>query len=136
AKNATKLGAQVGFHEGNLLEPIWPNELKRHGRVIIAANLPYLSTDMWETSPEEVREFEPKQALVSDSNDGLDLYRELLMQIQSRRDEFPKDLFVLLEIDPRQESIVNTMVNEIFEDATVQIKNDLAGEPRVVILTL
>ena len=134
-KNARKLEAQVSLHEGSLLEPIWPNELKRHERVIITANLPYLSEDMWNTSPDEVKNYEPKIALVSDASDGLDLYRELLMQINSRREELPKDLFVLLEIDPRQNDLIEPMLDEVAPGISFEIKNDLAGKPRVVILT-
>ncbi|HJN84761.1 MAG TPA: peptide chain release factor N(5)-glutamine methyltransferase [Patescibacteria group bacterium] len=134
-KNAHKLKAQVDFHEGSLLEPIWPNELKRYERVVITANLPYLSEDMWKTSPDEVKDYEPKVALVSDASDGLDLYRELMMQINSRRDELPKELFVLLEIDPRQDKLIKPMLGEVAPGVSFEIKNDLAGKPRVVILT-
>ena len=135
-QNATELEATVDFHHGSLLEPIWRNELAGHGKIVITANLPYLSESMLSSSPVEVRDYEPKIALVSDDSDGLDLYRELLAQIQARRNEFPSELVLLIEIDPRQSKIVKNMINEIEPSANVEIKNDLAGKPRVVITNL
>lgn len=135
-ENAKKLKAKIEFHHGSLLDPIWPNELSQSKQLIIVANLPYLSIQMWETSPEEVRDHEPKKALVSDNNDGLDLYRQLLTQIKSRQRELPENFYILLEIDPRQENAIAQMVHEVIPKMNVQIKNDLAGNPRVVILSL
>ena len=124
----------VEFKRGSLLEPIKPSYLHGFDTAVITANLPYLTPELLADSPAEVTDYEPSLALVSDHNDGLDLYRELLEQLNARRAEFPKNTIVLLEIDPRQQDAIGPMVHQILPDASVTITPDLAGHPRVVTI--
>ena len=136
-KNARSLDVDtlVEYKHGSLLQPIKPSYLHGFDQVILLANLPYLTFELLEDSPREVVAYEPIQALVSDENDGLDLYREMLMECAARRRAFPQNTQILLEIDPRQALVAETMVQEILPHTTISILPDLAGHPRVVCLS-
>lgn len=136
-KNAKALAVHhlVELKHGHLLDPIKPSYLHGFNTVVITANLPYLTPELLADSPPEVTQHEPNLTLVSDHNDGLDLYRELLQQFKARRAEFPTGTIILLEIDPRQADLVESMIREILPDASITIKPDLAGHPRVVSIS-
>jgi len=60
--------------------------------VILSANLPYNTEAEWETYPEAVKA-EPKHAIVSWWEDGLDHYRELIRQLQPHIDQIHMLIF-------------------------------------------
>jgi len=75
-KNATKLGADVKFYQGNLLEPIY---VLRPPLFALLCNLPYVP----DSHPiNKAAKQEPKIAIFG-GEDGLDLYRDLFKQVQS-----------------------------------------------------
>lgn len=62
-ENAAVNGLEVSFLEGDLLDPL-PEGLR--GRVeMVVANPPYLSEAEWEALPDEIRLYEPREALVA-----------------------------------------------------------------------
>jgi release factor glutamine methyltransferase len=74
-RNAAELGFddRIEFHEGDLVEPL--RELEPvHA---IAANLPYVSEAEWEECEPEVRDHDPRGALVG-GPDGLELVERLI----------------------------------------------------------
>src|SRR5438552_71722 len=74
--NATRLrlAGRVAFHEGDLLSPIGP----RAGRVdLVVSNPPYVSAEEWRGLEPEVRDHEPRLALVP-AEGAPALYRRLL----------------------------------------------------------
>jgi release factor glutamine methyltransferase len=89
AANAERLAAPVRFFTSDLLARA------EHPYDVIAANLPYVSTD-WERSPET--NFEPKAALFA-ADDGLELIKKLLAEAPNYLN---KDGSLVLEADPRQ----------------------------------
>jgi release factor glutamine methyltransferase len=77
---------------------------------------------------------EPKSALIAESN-GLALYEELLQQIKNILiSQYPISLF--LEIDPSQIHKMIKLVQMYIPNATIEIKKDLAGLDRVVIIEM
>ena len=120
----------VDLRTGSLLDPLSSEDIQKDRTTIILANLPYLSESMLLESPAEVKDYEPQSALVSDDQDGLELYRILLESIKARREDFGTGIIVLLEIDPRQEAAARDLAPK------VEIKNDLAGRPRLAIIEL
>ncbi|MEK7681119.1 MAG: peptide chain release factor N(5)-glutamine methyltransferase [Patescibacteria group bacterium] len=132
-KNAKKHNVKIKFLRGNLLESI----LKRHSlppapySMIITANLPYLTERQFQTEPSIQRE--PKAALVAD-NGGLALYEELFQQTKLL--PAPNSILLLLEIDPSQSTGISKLIKKYFSNAAFQIKNDLAGRDRLVILEI
>lgn len=98
---------------------------------IITANLPYLPTRAWQQCPPDVKKFEPKSALEG-GKDGLKYYDELFHQIVERE----LKATIICEIDPSQKRSFPKLAKRHFPNATVEIKNDLAGRPRVAIVSL
>jgi release factor glutamine methyltransferase len=137
-KNAKKhgLGSKIKFWRGNLLEPIINNSKFKiqNSKLIITANLPYLSPQMYQKNYQGLR-FEPKQALVAGKN-GLQLYEELLEQISTLKKMLNCYIVILLEIDPGQSKIIMKLIKKYLPGASMEIKKDLAGRNRVVEVKL
>jgi len=143
-KNAKKHNVEIKFLHGNLLEPILQlSELRtKNTELIITANLPYITKQQFQN--ELSIQHEPKLALVAD-NDGLALYEELLKQISAlaRRSSdgvqseggFLIPLSSFLEIDPSQTEKIKTMIKKYLPEANIEVKKDLSGLDRMVIIT-
>ena len=86
---------------------------------LVAANLPYVREDEWESLQPEIWRWEPREALVSGA-DGLDAIRELV-------EEAPPGTRLALEHAPAQAATVR----EMLRDATTH--RDLAGRERVTV---
>lgn len=117
----------IEFHAGNLLEPIDKNVFETADDIIIAANLPYLSEEVYLAADDDVKCFEPHDALVS-AEAGLDHYYRLLEQTSSI--QTPTILF--LEISPEQTPLIQTYLSKNFPTTRVSIHQDLSGRDRVV----
>lgn len=73
-KNAEALALDVKFRRGDLFDALDP-ELQ--GRVdLIVTNPPYVTADEWDRLATEIRDFEPRQALVA-AEEGLAFYRRM-----------------------------------------------------------
>lgn len=128
---------QVSFLQGHLLEPFFDKNIHEQagGHALVIANLPYGKINIWPTLDPDVREYEPKVAIIG-GVDGLDLYDQLLGQLRERRDQFPRETELLFEIDPSQELSASNLVREHFPEAEVQVLPDLAQKPRIVIASI
>ena len=86
---------------------------------LVVANLPYVREDEWDGLAPEIREYEPRDALVA-GEDGLDEIRALVAGA-------PAGTLLALEHAPDQDEAVRKML----VDATT--REDLAGRARVTI---
>ncbi len=141
-KNAAEHGVEerIDFRAGDLLEPLARifETLKaqqvrspiRH--LIICANLPYLTEHQWAAAQAEVRDYEPKLALVSGA-DGLDAYWNFFRQFLRGRRLLPQRVSALIEIDPSQRERIITLIRHDFPHAEPDILKDLDGFDRVVV---
>jgi len=132
-KNAKYHGPtdKIKFFQGNLLSPII-NEFQVMSsklRVVICANLPYLTPKQLKNSP--TIQAEPKNALKA-GNDGLKYYRELFTQLKILKN---KKITLLCEIDPGQSETITKLIKEKLPKYNFIIKKDLRGLNRLVILT-
>jgi HemK-like putative methylase len=123
--NIRRLGVEgrVTLLHGNLLEPV-PERPD-----LVVANLPYLSREMMESLDPDVAE-EPFLALAAGET-GVELYRELLVQMESRGWDCP----AVLEIDPRQSDLMEAMIAEVAPGRCVEIEPDYAGRERIAVVT-
>jgi release factor glutamine methyltransferase len=120
--NAERHGVKVSFRQGDLLD-----SLKGEPPFdIITANLPYVPFEVYKQLEPEVKNYEPKLALVA-SGDGLDLYRRLIPQCVAML--VPNGYF-LGEIDPGQVAQVPTLMGAFSQ---VEVIKDLAGKDRLVV---
>ncbi|MDZ7611701.1 MAG: peptide chain release factor N(5)-glutamine methyltransferase [Candidatus Moranbacteria bacterium] len=135
-KNAKKHKAEnIKFLHGNLLEPFFNNKsLLKADKIIITANLPYLSQEIYQSAPKDVRDFEPKMALEA-GDDGLDLYRELFEQMQSENLN-KKTTSLFLEISPEQKEKTEDLVNKKLSNAKIAHYKDLANKSRMIEINM
>ena len=120
----------IRFQESNLTTDI-PESYFRTPFLILTANLPYLSKEIYEASPEDVRLYEPKNALQGDTGDGTALMRELLKQCQKKS---PKSHLIILEISPEQSQSLLAQGKELFPQSEASILPDLSGRNRFLII--
>jgi release factor glutamine methyltransferase len=123
-RNAGRHGvaSRIDFVEGDTLRPV-------EGRVeIIAANLPYVTTDDWLATPPEIREWEPRRALDGGA-DGLRYIRKLFRQAPGK---LARNGALFAEIGDRQGAAARSLAENAFPTAEVVIRPDLAGRDRVV----
>ncbi|WP_339060861.1 peptide chain release factor N(5)-glutamine methyltransferase [Tepidibacillus marianensis] len=121
--NAKRLGADVNFHLGNLLEPLLENDQKVD---LIISNPPYIpSQDVLELMP-NVRDYEPKLAL-DGGIDGLDFYRKIMFQSQKILN---RPGMIAFEIGIHQSEVIQQLFKESGA-LSYEVKPDFQGIPRV-----
>ena len=95
---------------------------------LLLANLPYVSEDEWQDLAPEIREYEPREALVAGQT-GLEAIEALAEELLGLA---PRPRVVALEIGAGQAEVVSKLVRAAgYTD--VEVRSDLAGNDRVVI---
>lgn len=127
--NAKRLGAEVSFIEGDLLQPLLEEGKKVD---IVISNPPYIPLDDIENLDPVVRDHEPKRALVG-GMDGLDFYRCLMNQI-------PQILkstgWIAFEVGVGQGEDVAALVRAMYPTAHIEVVFDINGKDRLVFATI
>lgn len=117
-ENARRLevGERVTFVEGALRddEPI----------DMLLSNPPYVTENELAELAVDVRNYEPREALVA-GEDGMQAYRAILGNA-------PRAAYVALEVDPRRAAQVATLVAQTWPRATTRCIKDLTTRDRVV----
>jgi release factor glutamine methyltransferase len=127
--NAMKHGVadRVRFLQADLLRPIGgETRIVPKSLDLLCANLPYIPSATLRTL--SVRDHEPNLAL-DGGQDGLDMIRRLLEQIQSR---MANDGLALLEIEASQGNAAVSLAQVIFPTSQVQVLPDYAGHDRLL----
>ncbi len=137
-------GDAIDFQHGSLAEPlirifktirgqnkVATSSTYPFSHLLIAANLPYLPEMRMESVEPEVRDHEPRGALVAGES-GLDAYRELIRQLTGNRRSLPRRVTLLVEIDPEQRVGTENLVTDAFPKATLTIHKDLQGLDRII----
>jgi release factor glutamine methyltransferase len=124
--NAERLGlaSPVRFLCGDLLAPL------EQSVDIVVANLPYVRSAEWERLPVEIRCYEPREAL-DGGPDGLRVIERLLRQAPAY---LRTGAALLLEIGYEQGPAVVSLASEVFPEAAIGVKKDLASLDRVLII--
>jgi release factor glutamine methyltransferase len=124
-RNLARTGLRVTLLPGDLLDPLHP---ALGGAVdIVVSNPPYLRDDEWDTLQDEVRLYEPREALLA-GEDGLDLVMRLLEDVNRW---LSPGAWLILELAPDQTERLAKLLGVIGYDS-VEITKDLAGRERVV----
>lgn len=123
--NARTLGADIEFLSSDLLSSV---PVKKYD--LIVANLPYVPQDRLAFVSEEILDWEPMVA-VEASEDGYDYIRRFLDTISPYT--HPGTL-IALEMWHTHGPIVESQIAELFPEATVEIKQDLAGFDRFALI--
>ena len=114
---------RMEFCVGDLFAAV-PEEMKFD---VITANPPYVTTTEMETLAQDIRKFEPRQALDGGA-DGLDVVRRIV-EAAPKHLEPGGELFV--EISPEQGTVVESLLTESGRYQDVRLIKDLTGRPRV-----
>lgn len=128
-QNAKTHETKIKFVQGNLLEPINNEKVD-----LIVANLPY-GWEKWKNNTSiETKglKFEPPSALFTKKN-GLYLYDHFFNQISKLK---KRPQFIIAEFDPRQTNDIKKLIIKYLPSCNIQIKKDLAGHNRIVIIKL
>jgi release factor glutamine methyltransferase len=126
-RNAARhaLDNRVGFVASDLLDAF----AEKSFADFILSNPPYVSNVEMPTLQREVRDWEPQVAL-TDSNDGLSIYRRLLKDASSR---LKPGGYLICEIGYTQSERISAMVDREVWGET-RILDDLQGIPRTIVL--
>ncbi|NJN95884.1 MAG: peptide chain release factor N(5)-glutamine methyltransferase [Anaerolineales bacterium] len=114
----------ITFLQGDLLEPL-PEPVD-----LIVSNPPYVSRSELATAMPEVSRYEPRLAL-DGGEDGLDVIRLLLPQA---REKLKPGGALLIEIGSTQGPAVVQLAQTHFPGAAVEVKKDLAGLDRLLVV--
>ena len=127
--NAKKHKTKIKFYQGSLLSPIKNKKID-----VIVANLPYGWPEWKNNTSAETKglKFEPAKSLFTKEK-GLYLYRQLFSQTAKLKNK-PKLIFV--EFDPRQKTALQNIIKKNLPEAKLEIKKDLAGLNRLLIVTI
>jgi len=126
--NAERLGlaSPVRFLCGDLLAPL------EQPVDIVVGNLPYVRSAEWESLPVEIRCYEPREAL-DGGPDGLRVIERVLRQAPAY---LCPGAALLLEIGYDQGPAVVALASEVFPEAAIGVKKDLACLDRLVLIQL
>lgn len=125
-ENAKRLGAEVRFLQGDLVEPLVREGAKLD---VLVSNPPYIPSRDVDELDEEVRGFEPRLALDGGS-DGLDFYRRLCGALPSLLKE---KAIVAFEVGIHQAKDVAAQLQASGVIDETAVICDLAGIERVVM---
>ena len=127
--NAQNLGvSNVMVAQGSLFGPL--DRFKLRGKCdFIVSNPPYVSQKDWETLQSEVRDFEPKRALVAGKT-GLEFIQKL---VKGAPKYLRRGGYLVFEIGYGQREDVLRLFNKSNKWSSVRCYDDLSGIPRVVV---
>ncbi len=121
AENARRLGAEVRFFAGDVLDAVAPCSLD-----LVASNPPYVPLEEEAGLQREVRDWEPRVALFSGPR-GLDMYRRL---VSGAARVLRPGGWLVLELGFKTAGPVRAMLDAGWTG--IQIRPDLAGFDRVL----
>lgn len=123
--NGEKLGVEVHFAQGDLFEPVLPEEKSFD---MILSNPPYIESHVISTLQDEVKFHEPVLAL-DGGKDGLDLYRRILKSA-------PKFLnsggVLIMEIGYNQKEALLSLIKNNKNYCESSCIQDFAGKDRII----
>ncbi len=121
------LAERVRLLAGDLFDPVIKG-LDGPAFDLIVSNPPYVSESEYEALDKNVKDYEPKRALLAGA-DGLDLYRRIIAEAA----EYLKpDGALMLEIGCRQGASISDLLAGSGDYGHVRIEKDLSGHERIV----
>lgn len=120
SRNAETNKVEIDFRKGSLFSPI-------DGRFdLIIANLPYVPAARWRFLESQVRDYEPKTAIIA-GRDGLNIIKLFIKDVAKFLN--PKSI-IALEIDDTHGPRVEKLLKQALPNHDVYIEKDLAGYTR------
>jgi release factor glutamine methyltransferase len=124
------LTSKIKLQKSDLLKHVKLSYFNTSSKLIITANLPYLTPQETKSEPSISRE--PKLALQA-GKDGLKLYKRLFKMIHSKN---LNNFILICEINPHQENSIKSLQKNYLKDINIKTKilKDLSGLTRFLII--
>jgi release factor glutamine methyltransferase len=122
---ALDLAGRVRFLGGHWFEAVGAEERFE----VVVSNPPYIATREWDVLPEDVRSFEPRQALFSGAS-GLDAAREIVEQATRH---LAAGGLLALELDEERIHEAAGWLEGVPGWQAVEVRDDLARRPRYLL---
>ena len=122
-RNARINHVEGEFLQGDLFEPHKGRQFD-----MILTNPPYIKTNMIGLLQDEIKKYEPRNAL-DGGRDGLDYYRRI---VEEAPNHLKKDGFLVMEIGYDQGDDLGMIIDESGAFKDFKVIKDLAGRDRVV----
>ena len=119
-----RLAASFSLLHGDLLDPL-PEPVD-----LIVANLPYVKSSDWEALPPEIRDHEPREAL----DGGPDGTRALERLLRDSPPHLRPGGKLLAEIGWDEARRLAEIARECFPEALIDVKKDIAGLDRILVI--
>ncbi len=123
------IDARVRFLEGPYAEPLVRVGLAPDVTAVVC-NPPYVAAAEWERLPCEIRDYEPREALVGPDEDGAGFYRQLLPELAAHLGALR---LVAFEVGWGQAATVAELIHRWLPKMRVTVRRDLAGIERIVV---
>ncbi len=124
-KNAKNNQVNVDFLQSNVF-----SALNNRKFDVIISNPPYISEKEYQSLMPEVKDYEPKLALVTE-DDGLKIYKQIIKDAPKYLNKNGK---IVLEIGYNQGEAIKNLLKQDFKD--IEIKSDLQGNDRIALASL
>jgi len=122
-----RLQDKITLLSGDLFDPIIP-QLDVGKFDLIVCNPPYVSSGEYEKLDKNVKDYEPRLALLA-GDDGMDIYRRIIEKV----DRFLKsDAALILEIGYAQGPAIQEMLEQTGIFTEIKIEKDLHNNDRIV----
>ena len=98
---------------------------------LVISNPPYISEEDYKNLPREIKEYEPKSALLAGET-GLEVYEKILSKIKPYLSL--ESCFILFETDPGKSAPLKEMSEDIIGPKTIMIDKDHNQKDRILII--
>jgi release factor glutamine methyltransferase len=115
-----KVENKINFYKSN-----WYDDLDVSSFDVIVSNPPYVAEEEWDSLPVEVRDYEPKAALLA-GRQGLDGYKKI---IEGAKKNLVPGGRIVLEIGHNQAELVKNLLDEFKE---IEVIKDQFGKDRII----
>lgn len=126
---------RISFIECDIVPPEDSGFFKQYVNKInlVISNPPYISEKDYEILPREVKEYEPKNAIVGGKT-GLDVYERILNKIKSY--VCPEFCYILFEIDPAISAPLEKISKDIVGSSEIKIDKDYNQRERIMTIKI
>lgn len=128
-QNANQLGAEITFIQGDFLQPAIKQGVQAS---IIVSNPPYIDRADEQNLSRTVKNFDPSEALFADDH-GLAAYQQI---IKASSKVLKKNGVIVFEIGFDQAFDVSHLVQEVYPQSKVSVRQDINKKDRMIIVKL